>query len=568
MGRNPRRRIEDSDQESPLAVQLKALRLKTLPSEWTIENRRIPDTFTHEVKAWSFKGREWQRAIHDDLSKKIVVEKAAQMGLTEIAMNRAMHSLDALGTPVLYLFPTKEDSGDFSQSRFDPMLDMSPNLRSIFTDVSNVGLKRAGAVSMFFRGSNSTSGLKSIPVGYLVIDEFEEMVEAAVALARKRLIGHADWGEFNLSTPKAPGAGIDEEFEKTDQLAWYVPCPVCGAFQELELERNLVIPDATHIGAYWKCGECDEPWLEEERRELIDLGEWRANNPGALDRGYHISQLYSPVATAERIAKEWHEAQTSATKLQEFFNSFLGRPYSAKGLKITEGIVKACMSSRPMIHQVKDANSFTALGADIGLRNHFVVGRLENGVARVIHIGSTDWDGLSLAMQMFNVDLAVIDAAPERHMAHMFREAFSGQAWLAFYPGAENMSGLEVRWNDENETVDIHRTAVADRVVRKFTQKGYALPGDTPREFTRHMLAVYRALELSPTTGVEKAVWKHRGPDHFFHAMVYLSTAMERLFDDDIGLEMSEDGADPAWGDRAGGMEASGGGLEMMNWGT
>ena len=565
MARNARGRIEDSDEESPLGEQLHALRMKALPSEWAIANRRIPDTFTHDVKPWSFKGREWQRAIHDDLSTRIVVEKAAQMGLTEVAMNRAMHALDALGKPVLYLFPTKEDSGDFSQSRFEPMLDMSPRLRRLFTDVSNVGLKRAGAVSMYFRGSNSSSGLKSIPVAYLVIDEFEEMVEASVALARKRLIGHADWGEFNLSTPKSPGAGIDEEFQKTDQLAWYVPCPHCGERQELEIGANLDIPDSGHVGAFWKCSECDEPWSEQQRLELIDLGEWKANNPGAGERGYHISQLYSPVATAERIAREWHEAQESATKLQEFYNSFLGRPYSPKGLKITEALVKDCMGSKPMVQSV-DQNTFTAMGADIGLTNDFVIGRVENGIPRILHMGSTDWDGLSLAMQMFNVDLAVVDAAPERHMAHMFRETFSGQVWLAFYPGAENMSGLEVRWNDENETVDIHRTAVADRVVTRFAKKGYALPGDTPRRFVRHMLAVYRSLEASPTTGSEKAVWKHRGPDHFFHAMVYLSTAMERLFDDDIGLELNDEaGSDAAWGDSPG--RETGTGMEWMTWG-
>ena len=80
--------------------------------------------------------------------------------------------------------------------------------------MSNVGHKRARAVNLYLRGSNSRSRLKSVPVGYLTIDEYDEMYESAedgpgtawnsIALARERLSGHRDKHELDLSTPRVP----------------------------------------------------------------------------------------------------------------------------------------------------------------------------------------------------------------------------------------------------------------------------------------------------------------------------------------------------------------------------
>ena len=552
MSRKPRLELGEA-RPATASEQLDAVLMQALPSEWAIRNRRIMNTSTHQVESWSFRHREWQRDIMDDTSQRVVVMKAAQMGVTEIAQNRALHAVDALGLPVLYLFPTERDVSDFSQARFDTMLRMSPRLKEMFTDVANVGLKRAGNTPIYFRGSNSPSQLKSIPVAYLIIDEFEEMVETSVTLARKRTIGHARWFEINLSTPRYPGAGIDKEFALTDQRKWKVPCHLCGAFQELTFERNLVIPDKSEAGSCWKCGECDERWSEQERLDLLDRGRWEADNPGSTRRGYHISQLYSPVATAERIGAEWHDAQISATRLQEFYNSFLGLAHEVKGIKVTEGMVLDCIGTVGSV-SVSKPNVTTCLGVDIGMKNNWVVGLIEEGKPRILAMGETDWSGLPMLMSRFNVELAVVDAAPERHAAHAFREAFSGEVYLAFYPNTETMSGLEVRWNDEAETVDIHRTAVADRVVGRFSRREFLLPGDTPRDFVRHCTAVYRALEVTPQ-GFERAVWKHRGPDHFFHALVYLDVALERAFDfeeDDIEIGLSMSSPDPGWTKKAG----------------
>lgn len=555
----PRRRPRAHEQPPPgssATDQLEAVRLKAQPSAWVARKRYILDTWTNEPRPWSFRYREWQRAIMDDTSPRVVIMKSAQMGLTEVAMSRAMHWVDAHGRDVLYVFPTEADVSDFSAARFDTMLDMSPELRAVFGDVSNVGLKRAGTTNLYLRGSNSRSGIKSIPVSVLILDEFDEIVHASVSLVRKRLLGAANTWEMNLSTPRYPGVGIDKEYQATDRHRWHVPCPKCGEFQALEFPANVQLPVDLErsTAARWCCSVCDETWTEDERLDMLDRGRWVPENPGARVRGYHISQLYSPVATAAKLCDAWREAGRSEEELEEFYNSHLGLGYEPKGLKVTPGIVEACRGTRPKV-EAAPAGAPCVLGVDVGARLHYKVwvpSSSTPGGARCLDEGHTDWSGVDLLMTAFNVEVAVMDAAPEREKAAEFRDRWAGQVWLAFYPDTEYMGGREIVWNDEAFTVNVHRTALSDRVVTMLHERALVLPSDVSRECIRHLCAVYRVLETD-TKGRQRAKWNHRGADHLFHAAVYARVALERVaedlswVDDGGGRGVSAADDDPVW---------------------
>ena len=541
--------------------QIQAAAMAALPSRWAAAKRHIRDERTHLTAPWGFRHREWQRQLMDDTSSRVVIMKAAQMGVTEIGMTRAMHAVDALGMPVLYLFPTADDVSDFSAGRFDPMLEDSPALAELFTDVSNVGLKRAGSTCLYLRDSRSPSQIKSIPVAALVLDEFDEMQERSVALARKRLTGHADTWELDLSTPTYPGVGIAAEYEQSDQHEWWIPCPHCGEFQVLDFAVNVQLgPDEGWKGSEWICSECHETWTNDERLDAIDLGEWRPRNPDATIRGYHISQLYSPalgdreVTGAEAIAREFVvEANKSVEHLTDFYNSVLGLAWEPEGLKITPGAVRDCVGSYAELDR-HPGPAF--LGIDVGTFLHFQVWVPGDGGPRAIKVGKTDWAGVDLLMVAYNVEVCVIDAMPERQKAHEFRDRWPGTVYLAFYPAAEHMAGQMLQWNDDNGTVNLHRSGISDTLARRIVDRAISFPRELTLEAIRHMSNVYRALEEGPD-GRLRAKWKHRGPDHTFHAGNYAEAAIARVeeFDLDGGGTAADEDFDPVWV----GMEEGGG---------
>jgi phage terminase large subunit GpA-like protein len=119
--------------------------------------------------------------MHDSEAELNVGQKSAQMGYTETVLNITFYNIDVRNIDCLYVLPAKTpDASDFSAARFDPALELSPHLSKIFSEVKNVGHKRAGTTNLYIRGSRSRAGLKSVPVGFIVLDELDEMTQENV----------------------------------------------------------------------------------------------------------------------------------------------------------------------------------------------------------------------------------------------------------------------------------------------------------------------------------------------------------------------------------------------------
>ena len=92
---------------------------------------------------YSFDKYPWARGISDTLTPYTTVMKAAQMGVTECAINRAFYTIDILKRDVLYVLPTALNAGDFSKTRFNTALHYSPYLAELFTDTNSIQVKIA-----------------------------------------------------------------------------------------------------------------------------------------------------------------------------------------------------------------------------------------------------------------------------------------------------------------------------------------------------------------------------------------------------------------------------------------
>ncbi len=167
---------------------------------------------------WTFKYHPWLREMHDSTAEMNVGQKAAQMGYTEWALNTVFYNIDVRNRDVLYVLPAQTpDASDFSAARFDPALELSPHLGKLFSDVKNVGHKRAGSANLYIRGSRSRSGLKSVPVNLIILDEVDEMTQDNIPLALERTAGQVEKQVLMLSTPTISNRGINEYFNLTTQ---------------------------------------------------------------------------------------------------------------------------------------------------------------------------------------------------------------------------------------------------------------------------------------------------------------------------------------------------------------
>ena len=93
----------------------------TSTSRWAQQYRVMGKPFPGQ---WGFTHHPWLKQMHDDLAEMIIGQKAAQMGYTEVALNKTFKAIDIDGESVLYVLPANTpDANDFSTARFDPALE-------------------------------------------------------------------------------------------------------------------------------------------------------------------------------------------------------------------------------------------------------------------------------------------------------------------------------------------------------------------------------------------------------------------------------------------------------------
>jgi phage terminase large subunit GpA-like protein len=217
------------------------LRRKTLTkcSRWAENCMVMGGSFPGPIRKDHY---PWLWDMLDAESKWVVGQKSAQMGYSVAAMGRTFYHMDVHQRSCLYLLPTKTpDASDFSSTRFDPLLELSPHLSKMFSDVKNVGTKRAGFASLYIRGANSRSGLKSIPVSFIVFDEFDEMPVENIPLAIERTSGQLYKQFWAVSTPTVPEHGINALFLDSTQEHFMFKCPLCQRLTELIYPDCLVV---------------------------------------------------------------------------------------------------------------------------------------------------------------------------------------------------------------------------------------------------------------------------------------------------------------------------------------
>ena len=499
---------------------------------------------------WTFDHHPWLKDMCDPGSQLAIGQKAAQMGYSEVALNRTFRAIDIDGQSVLYVLPnTKPDASVFSSSRFDVALELAPHLRDLFSSVQNVDHKRAGSASLYIRGSRSRSQLKSLPVGGMVFDELDEMVQKNITLALERTSGQQedDIWVFMVSTPTVEGIGINGHFEESTQDHFMIKCPHCSRMIELIFgiveEGGCLKVTAERINdpdlkqSYIICRKCGHELDHKSKPDWMNKNnEWVAGYQNRLTRGFYINQLYSMVLPPWKIAEAYLRSLTNADDEQEYYNSKGGLPHIVAGARVTDKEIIDCIGNYPT-QKAAPQGSLVTMGIDVGIWIHYEIDQwlLDPGATstndinliaqpRVLRQGRVKtFDQLDQLMRDYQVNQAVIDIEPETRKAREFCGRFQGIAKMCRY--AVGVTGKDIV--DHPDYVHVDRTSWLDLSLGRFSRGTITLPKDISEEAKQHfkaLIRIYKKDRFGNQTG--SYVKKENTPDHAAHARNYAEIAL------------------------------------------
>ena len=316
-------------------------------SEWADEHRMLSSKASAEPGPWRTGRTPYLKEPMDCLSssspvQRVVMMFAAQTGKTESGSNWLGYVIHHAPGPMLLVQPTLDMAKRLAKQRLESLIDETPVLRDRIgparsRDSGNTMFSKEfpGGI-MVLTGSNSATGLRSMPCRYLFADEVSSWPQDVdgegdpLTLAERRTTTFARRKILMTSTPTVKGVcRIEAEYERSDQRRFYVPCPSCQAMQWLQWRQVKWEQDRPETVRY-ECEHCRERFTEVHKARLLAAGEWRPTAPGdGRTQGYHLSGLYSPLGwlSWSEMVDDFLRAKHDAPLLKTFINTRLAEPW-------------------------------------------------------------------------------------------------------------------------------------------------------------------------------------------------------------------------------------------------
>lgn len=519
---------------------------RKFPSLWALKYKTIkgkPTTFTSGKNP--FKHRPWQQAILDDTHPNKVIEKSRQLGLSEVGMTETLHFLIVHDTiKAMYIFPRNQQMVDFSKSRIAPVFQGSDYFKSIIDkDINSVSTKKIGDSYLFMRSGWSGALGEGVDADVIALDEYDRMKEG-VELSFQEGLRSSKYGLIRRwSTPTISGRGINDLYQKSDQMRYIHTCPHCGYRQFLTFEDNLLqikphgvnnitqeVEDGTFIIGCKKC-----------KKELDRgaVGEWVAMYPSIKEvRGYHISQLDAAWISADGIMRR----KFNYTSKQLFYNYVVGEPYSAQGVLITDEDLKASVRLPKEI--MSRTNNYTAIvaGIDWGEMSYMIVlGLKPNGAVDLLNIFTVEDSPTEplksvtffcAVLRAYQPNIVVADAGYGQDRNSYGYTQFPA-SWYSCYWKTNKDARAKTRfmdqWNETSREVTVDKTLKIQRTL--YTVKNQLL-GLFPWNEKLDMLCIHlkntRIMDMEDE-GIVYSKATRVGPDHTVSAMTYALIGIDKI---------------------------------------
>lgn len=373
-----------------------------MPSEWAAKNRYLPPGVTeypgyidHSIAPHLV---EIQDCFHPDSDiKQVTVMKGTQSLATTTIENAIGHSIRYKLHNILYIISNKNIAGIRSSSAIDVLIDYS-GLKEYVKPISE-RMKRKVADNKYykeFQGGrrlmltswNSIGDAKSLSWDFIIMDELEEAPyelsgqgdPEKIFAGRSKTIRNAKIGK--ISTPTNVSGRINVNFLEGDRRFYFVPCPICGEYQVLDIKgmgrdygltaRSESIGGVEQViqeSVRYICKHCKKEIFEYQKGDMMLGGRWqptaRPVNPSY--RSYHISNLMSPIMfyTWTQAMQEFAETDygKNITRFKNFVIDVLGLPWESRSEQKTWAELKERAEDYEL-GQVQGGYVITA-GADI-----------------------------------------------------------------------------------------------------------------------------------------------------------------------------------------------------------
>ena len=521
--------------------------------QWATRRRRIASIETGDEMAYSARLHPWVVEMHNSKASYNWAMKGAQLGITEVIINRALYALDKLRKDVLYVLPTLTTASDFSKARFGGALSLSDYLKRLFTDTNAVNIKQAGDRTLYIRGAGGKGNLVSIPVGELLLDEVDRMPLKQVWLALERLSGQLRKSVWGISTPTIPNKGIHKLYQDSSQEHFFFKCPRCGRSTEFTWPDSFELcgehptdPDCER--SFLKCLECNGQLEHQQKPDYLAGGIWTPTNDAHRNRdvrGFYINQLYSFTITPGELAVAFLRGNGDEFALQEFHNSKAGQPFIGDGAQVDDVMLDSCIRA----YTKKDpppnkAGRLITMGVDRGRWNYVEVTEWflpknrrtldANAAAKSKVLFETkfldeDFDQMvNMLMRKWQVLGCVVDADPGPMDARRFARRYPGFVWLCRY--RSGVRGREITISEEDDgapmaTVDRTNWLAAALGRFKADPPTIELPRDVSNDYREHMKALVARYEKDDD-GEPYLDYVKTDADHFAHTRAYSEIAL------------------------------------------
>jgi|GEM_PF-1195288 len=329
------------------------------------EQKRILPPGTPFPGLWNNEHTPYGIEIMDNMSpwspiQHTVVMKGPQLGFTAIAENILCYWMDESPAPIIFMSATDDLLDEWTSKRLEPAIDSCGFREKIFAQTENTKTRRTGDKTMskdFIGGflimssAQSAAKMRSNSVRILIRDE----VDGAPAELRT---GEGNWLDvsfartdawdarkkiFDFSTPTTyQRSAINPAYESGDKRRYFIPCPICGKKQTLEMgsqDSTFGLKGDYTAGilteAYYICDYCHEAFFNHHKTEFLLKGHWEptAVSSDPLMRSYQIGSLYSPVGMLswKDAVKRFDKGSKDPNKAQAARNLVLGLPFKETG---------------------------------------------------------------------------------------------------------------------------------------------------------------------------------------------------------------------------------------------
>jgi len=322
--------------------------------------------------------REIADAIGNPEIERVTLVKPVRVGFTMLVAAAIASYIANEPSSILCLQPTESDARDFVVSDLEPLLAATPSLAGALKIGGNKSGERSTILSRQFPGgslkvvaSKAPRNLRRHTARVLFCDEVDAMAPSPegspLVLAERRTLSFADRKIVLGSTPlNTETSNVLKAYSRSDMRIYEVPCPECGAFNEILWKHLEWQPGRPETAAY-RCPHCKALIEERHKFGMVEAGRWRATAPHVVAHaGFKINALISPLANAAwpKLVEEFLRAKNDSDDLRAFVNTILAQGWEEEGDELDEGDVSSRATKFPANSIPEDVLAITA-GTDI-----------------------------------------------------------------------------------------------------------------------------------------------------------------------------------------------------------